>query len=54
MQGKEKMSVSVSAQGCNEDLGKWMVVGRFTCLLDKFPTLEFFPKLDFGLSVVST
>ena len=32
---------------------RWMVVGRFTGLIDKFPTLGSFSEIDFGLSVVS-
>lgn len=52
--GKEKASGNVGVQGWNGELGRWMVAGRFTGLQDKFPTLEFFSKLDFGLSVVST
>lgn len=48
------MSGNMGVQGWNGELGGWMVAGRFTGLLDKFPTLGFFSKLDFGLSMIST
>jgi len=31
-----------------------MAVGRFTVLIDRFPTLRSSSEIDFGLSVVST
>ncbi len=50
----EKKSGNVGVQGWNGERGGWMVVERFTGLLDEFPTLGFFSTMDFGLSVIST
>lgn len=51
---QEETSGDVGAQGWNGERGRWMVVRRFTDLIDNFPTLRSFSEIDFGLSVVST
>lgn len=50
----EKTSGSVGVQGWNGEIGRWMVVGRFTNIIENFSTLGSFSEIDFGLSVAST
>ena len=47
------MSGNVGVQGWNDKMGRWMVAGRFTGLIEKFPTLRSFFEIDFCLSIVS-
>ena len=49
----QKMSGNVCVQGWNGEIGIWMLAGRFSSLIGKFPTLGSFFEIDFDLSVVS-
>ena len=49
-----KTSGDAHVQGWNGEMGRWMVVKRFTRLLDEFSTLGLSFTMDFGLLVIST